>query len=500
MYFLGVENGLERTRSVVLNLETALVEAEAVVQHEFVEGLPVGHREQDPAQWIRSVDQTVRQCLEHLGDGRKRVVGIGVGGHPRAPVLLDRAHRIIRPTKLGWDRSTGRQDEELGRAFGGSPGMIELTGNTLEPGSVAARILWLKQNEPHHFQRLAMVMMPHDFINYWLTGVNRTEFSEAAQTGLLDVRVREWSGPLAEYVDPGFLEMLPPVRSSREPHALLRGELARGWGLSEDLPVSAGGSLAMMEVMGAGSVTPGSVTVTLAPVGRVALVCDEARVDPLGEIATGCDLTDRWLATTQTIQAAGGLDQVRRHYGWDGAQMREAMMAARDGSGGLLLLPGSRRAGHEGVLYGLDGGNFRPENVARAGLEALLLEMSAGLERMRSLGVEPEMVRMTGGGAADGELRQLVADVCGLPVLPLRGDPSAALGAALQAALSFFHQSGEDLSYAEITSYVVEPDESQRCEPNQRRYQFYQDLLGRQRVLSEALRGERWSGGDGTRP
>ena len=127
MYFLGVENGLARTRSVVLNLESASIEAEAMVEHDFVANLAPGHREQDPSQWIRAVDQTVRECLERIGEGRKRVVGIGVAGHPRAPVLLDRENRIIRAAKVRGDRSTVRQREELQRAFGGSPGLIELT-------------------------------------------------------------------------------------------------------------------------------------------------------------------------------------------------------------------------------------------------------------------------------------------------------------------------------------------------------------------------------------
>lgn len=495
MYFLGVENGLARTRSVVLNLESASIEAEAVVNHDFIANLPPGHREQDPSQWIQAVDETVRRCLEQLGEGRKRLVGIGVAGHARAPVFLDRENRIIRPAKVGGDRSTIRQREELQRAFGGSPGLIELTGNSTRAGSVAAKLLWLKQSEPHHFQRLATVMMPHEFINYWLTGVKRTEFSEAAQTGLLEVRSREWCGPLTEYIDPSLVRMLPPVRSSRESHGPLRRELAQGWGLSEDIPVSAGGSMEMMMALGAGSVTPGSVTLSLAPQAGISVVCEEALVDPLGGIGAGCDLTDRWLATTKELRTGSALEEVRRHYGWDGPQLREAMMSAKDGAEGLLFLPGSLKAGYRGTLYGMDGRNFRPENIARAAFEALLLELGAGLRRMKELGVQPSLIRMIGGGAADAGIRQVVADVMGLPVLPVSGEVSPAMGAALQAAWTFFHMSGEDLTYAEITTYAVIPEEHQRSEPDANRCRAYAEQLGRQKALAETLRGEEWAEG-----
>lgn len=135
------------------------------------------------------------------------------------------------------------------------------------------------------------------------------------------------------------------------------------------------------------------------------------------------------------------------------------------------------------------------DQVARAGLEALLLELSSGLERMREIGVKPETIRLTGGGLADAEVRRLVADVMGVAVLPLRGEVSPAMGAALQVAWTFFHQSGEELTFEEITSYAVAPEEGQRCEPNQARFKFYQDLLKRQEALVETVQGEQCAKG-----
>jgi sugar (pentulose or hexulose) kinase len=123
MHFIGIEIGHGGTRAVALDLESAVLRAEAWVPHAWIEGLPAGYREQDPAQWIDAVDRAVRQCLDVLGDQRERVAAIGIAGPQRGLVLLDEANRIVRPTKLAGDVSVKRQADEIARAFGGAPGL-----------------------------------------------------------------------------------------------------------------------------------------------------------------------------------------------------------------------------------------------------------------------------------------------------------------------------------------------------------------------------------------
>ena len=78
------------------------------------------------------------------------------------------------------------------------------------------------------------------------------------------------------------------------------------------------------------------------------------------------------------------------------------------------------------------------------------------------------------------------------PIFSARAEACAALGAALQAAVTFFHLSGEDLTYSEITSYAVEPDEATRCEPGREGHAFYQELLARRRGFGELLQDDRF--------
>ncbi len=495
MYFLGVDSGPTGTSAVVLNLESASVAARSRQGHELSREVSGGHCEQDPVLWIRAVDHTVRECLAQLGEGRTRVAGVGVSGESGALVVLDAGNRIVRPAKLRGDRSAARQGEEISRAFGGAPGLIELTGNPLGASSLAARMQWLRQSEPYHYREVASVLTLHDFVNYWMAGVKRTEFGEASHTGLLDVRDREWCRELVEFVDPALGEMLPPIGSSREPLGVLRGELARAWGLGEGVLVSAGGPREAMAALGAGVALDGMVLVETGPAGMICGIRGEAAIDSRGELETCCDVTDRWLPMARREAAALCAGQVGRHYGWGEAEVEAALGATKPGAQGLRMLPamsGDFSVGvrdGRGVLMGMEASNLSASNVTRAAFEALALEFGRALGRMRELGLAPAEVRLAGKNGGGPGWRQLLADVFGVPVRRAPGEADAAFGAALQAAVTFFSQSGEDLTFAEIANYV---DHAEGCgvgEPDAERHAFYREMLERHDALGELFRG-----------
>ena len=141
MFFIGLDISHAGTRALALDLEAACICAESWAPHDWIEGLPAGYREQNPAQWIDAVARAIRQCLDVLGGHKEQVAAIGVAGPTRGLVLLDAENRIIRPAKLAGDRSVKRQAEEIARAFGGAPGLIELAGQS--PGVDSAAAEWL---------------------------------------------------------------------------------------------------------------------------------------------------------------------------------------------------------------------------------------------------------------------------------------------------------------------------------------------------------------------
>lgn len=494
MYVLGIDTGTQSTKTLVFDLEKATVIAESSQSYGMIEGLPDGHREQDPALWIKAVDHTVRHCLKQIGPEKTaRVVAIGVSGQQHGLVVLDRENRIIRPAKLWCDTSTSEQCDEISRGFGGNPGLIELAGNPILPGYTASKILWLKQHEPQNFQRIATILLPHDFINYWLTGVKRMEPGDASGTGLFDVRKRQWCRELIDFIDESLHHTLPPIGSSLDMLGPIRPELADAWGLGHQVLISAGGGDNMMGAIGTGNIGGGKVTVSLGTSGTIFAATETPVIDPQGEVAAFCDSTDKWLPLVCTMNATIVTEAVRKQYGWEHSQMEQEASKIPVGSDGLSMLPylqGERTPSLPdgcGILHGLTTHNFTPAHVMRAAIEGVSLTLGYGMMRLTELGLEPEQIRVTGGGANSQLWRQMIADVTGVPVVALKTNEGAALGAALQATVTFFRHSGENLTYDELIAYAVQPDETSFCEPHPKHHRIYQDLLAKQQYLVETL-------------
>jgi xylulokinase len=214
MITLGIDSGTQSTKTVALDISTGEILASAQQAYGFVEAKGNGAMEQDPAVWIAAVESTISQVLEKLGSRRSEVAGIGVSGQQHGLVLLDAADQVVRPAKLWCDTSTTAQCAELTKALGGEDKVVELTGNAMLTGYTAPKILWVRQNEPQNWEKTSHVLLPHDYINWWLTGVKSMEYGDASGTALLDVKTRSWSAPVLDAVAPGLEAKLPSLRSS----------------------------------------------------------------------------------------------------------------------------------------------------------------------------------------------------------------------------------------------------------------------------------------------
>jgi xylulokinase len=493
MIVLGIDSGTQSTKTIALDLESGKMLASASHSYGLIEGLPPGHMEQDPAKWIEAVDHTVRACLAELGARKDEVSAIGVSGQQHGFVPLDKKKKVIRPAKLWCDTSTAEQCKEFETEFGGQEGLIELAGNAILPGYTAPKILWLKQNEPKNFKALDAVLLPHDYLNFYLTGEHAMEFGDASGTGLLDVREKKWCEPLIEFIDPDLADWLPPVSSSRRALGLLRDSLREQWGLTKNVVVSAGGGDNMMGAIGTGNVQPGVVTVSLGTSGTVFAFSAEPVIDPQGEVAAFCDSTDRWLPLVCTMNVTVATEAARRLFGWKHEDLEREIAATPAGSGGLLFLPyltGERSPnlpGASGVFHGLNLDNMKPGHMARAVMEGATLGLGYGLARFRELGIEPAEIRLTGGGSKSPIWRQICADVFGVPTLCLQSAEGAALGAAIQAAFTWSSASGKPTSFRDLCARLVKVDTSTRAEPDPDHRAIYSRLLTSQGDLTRRM-------------
>jgi xylulokinase len=499
MLYIGIDSGTQSTKAVVLELGTGEIVAEAQRGYGLIEGLAPGHLEQHPREWVAAVEACVDECVDKLGVRRGEVRGLGVSGQQHGLVVLDGEGEVVRPAKLWCDTSTAAQCEQFAVEFGGVEGLVELAGNAILPGYTIPKLLWLKQEEPENFERVRLVLLPHDYLNHWLTGVARMEYGDASGTGVLDVRRREWCRPLMDFVDGRCIELFPEVGSSLDGHGILRGELASRWGFGEGVVVSAGGGDNMMGAIGTGNVVPGVVTASFGTSGTLYGAAATPVVDPGGEVAGFCDSADGWLPLVCTMNVTVVSEAVRALFGWGLGELEEALRASQPGAGGLSFLPylnGERTPnlpGGSGVLHGVRVDNLRPENLVRSAVEGATLGLGYGMRRFVELGLErPREVRVTGGGSKSAAWRQIAADVFGAEVVALATSEGAALGAAIQAARTDLARSGVAPGYEELCGRLVALDESTRCAPDAGRVGLYEEALERQVGLTRGLAGSGW--------
>jgi len=489
--FLGVEIGHAMTRVLALDVESASVTASASAPHEWLSGLPDGCHEQDPAIWLRAVDHAVREVLEALGEARRSVAGISVTAPPGGVVALDERDQVIRPVKWAGDLSATREAQEISRAFGGAPGLIELTGNAMDPLAMAAQVRWLKLHEPKHFERVRRLMSVQDFVGYWLSGETGTSASTAATSGWFEVPERSWSRTLVDFVAPEAAAMLPSGLPPGQPRGVLRSSLAEAWGLEDSVWVGPGAGQQAAALFAAGIALPEEMIADLSGEGCLAALSEGARVDFRGEGEIGCDLAGNGFTRMPMRNVVAAPEMIRRHNGWSTADFEKALAATEAGADGLLFLPYLRGESvpslpdASGLLHGITMNNLTPGNLARAAAEGVALGFAYGMSRLLDVGFQPLEVRLTRhAGPAGG---QLLADALGVPVVAVSGGGGALLGAAMQAAAVWFREQGEALGFEEVAGYMVTVDEESRCLPDPERHDFYQDLMGRQQYLAETL-------------
>ena len=490
--YLGIDSGTQSTKAVVLDLDTGRVIAEARAPHTLIAGLPAGHMEQHPAEWTAALDAVIGEVAVKID--RARVRGIGVSGQQHGFVPLDAGGKVIRPAKLWCDTSTVAECALLTKKLGGAKAVIRRTGLPFLPGYTAPKILWLKRHEPANFQKLRHVLLPHDYLNFHLTGNYFMEPGDASGTALLDVRRRTWSREATGAIDKNLADWLPPLSGSHEAAGTLRPELARQYGFSPDVVVSAGGGDNMMGAIGTGNVAPGAVTASLGTSGTIYAFAKKPVIDPQGEIAAFCSSTGGWLPLLCTMNLTLVTEQFRALFGWDHAALEAAVTAAPAGAGGLPLGPalaGERTPNvprGTGVLYGLNRRTLTPGHLARAGMEGVTFGLNYGLRRLGTLGVRPKEIRLTGGGAKSASWRQLMADIFGVPVVAMVEDEGAALGGALQAAWCAGLRAGDKTSLTVLAARAVALNESTRCVPNAKHRAVYRAMQARQDDLSLTLR------------
>src|SRR5512136_482037 len=199
---LGIDSGTQSTKVLVVDARDGKVLASAAQEYGLLPGLPPGAKEQHPHTWRDATASAIRRALRQAKAVAAEVKAIGVSGQQHGFVPLDKNGEVIRPAKLWCDTATAAECEQIMQSLGGLKPTIRALGNAVLPGFTASKILWLKKNEPQNYRRLATILLPHDYLNFWLTGEKVMEYGDASGTALLDVKKRRWAAEVLKAIDP----------------------------------------------------------------------------------------------------------------------------------------------------------------------------------------------------------------------------------------------------------------------------------------------------------
>jgi len=488
--YLGIDCGTQGTKSLLID-ENGVSQGRGYAPHALIER-ETGAREQQPEWWVEALRLSVRQALEQASGSQ--VQALGVSGQQHGLVVLDDQHNVIRPAKLWNDTETAPQNQQIIDLLGGKEAFFERFGIVPLTGYTVSKLLWLKQNEPENFARIRHILLPHEYLNFWLTGRMCAEFGDASGTAFFDVRSRQWAREVLDAIDGGTGQLfaaLPPLITVDEPVGTLRPEVAAELGLPTSCIVSSGGGDNMMGAIGTGNVREGVVTLSLGTSSTVYSFHNQPVLDPTGNVAPFCSSSGGWLPLVCTMNATNVVTQTLQTLGRTVQDIEAALAATSPGAHGLVFLPflnGERTPdlpNARGTLAGISANNFTPEHLIRAAIEGVSFGILNGLDLIQA-GAPVDRILVIGGGARSAAWRQLLSDSSGAHVeVPTEGE-AGCLGAAIQAIYVFSRTNGRLQSFREIADRCVHIEPQRSAIPNpvlrdsyRTARDRYQDLLKR---------------------
>lgn len=449
-YLLGIDVGTTGSKALLIDAAGQVV-ASAVTDYPMMTPQPLW-AEQNPADWWQATATSIRRVLGSGVARPEEIAGVGLTGQMHGLVMLDERGRVLRPCIMWNDQRTAAQCAAITEQVGRSR-LLELTGNPVLPGFTAPKIVWVREHEPDVYARTAHILLPKDYVRYYLTGEFFGEVSDASGTSLFDVGRRVWSDEMLAALDIPR-HWLPEVTESPVVSARLSSDAARETGLAAGTPVVGGGGDQAAQAVGTGIVHEGIVSVTLGTSGVVFAASDSYRVEPEGKLHAFCHaVPGKWHLMGVMLSAAGSFRWYRDTLGEaekeraaaTGADaydlLTEAAAAVPAGSEGLIFLPylTGERTPHpdsnaRGVFFGLTLRHGKP-HLTRAVLEGVSYGLLDSLDLMRSLGLTIEQVRVSGGGARSPLWRQILADAFNSEIVTVNVTEGAAYGAALLAGV-----------------------------------------------------------------
>ena len=492
MLYIGIDLGTSAVKLLLMDQEGAV---RNVVSKEYPLEFPhPGWSQQNPEDWRKAVLEGIPELLE--GFDRSQVAGIGAGGQMHGLVVLDEKDEVIRPAILWNDGRTAAEVDYLNGEVGKDK-LSAWTANIAFAGFTAPKLLWLRKNEPEHFARIAKIMLPKDYINYVLTGVHCTDYSDASGMLLLDVEHKGWSKEMLELCGVSEAQM-PRLFESYEAVGPLKPDIARQLGLPEHVKVCAGAGDNAAAAVGTGTVGEGACNISLGTSGTIFISSEHFGVDPNNALHAFAHADGHYHLMGCMLSAASCnkwlMEDIFHTTDYNAEQ--SPITPDRLGENHVFFLPylmGERSPINDtnarGTFVGMTMDTSRAD-LTQAVLEGVAFAIRDSLEVARSLGIQIHRSMICGGGAKSPLWRTIMANVLNLELDLPASEQGPGMGGAMLAMVACGAYPSVQDACAKLVqvSQTVKPDPALAAK-YEARYQQFKRIYPALKGIFPALAG-----------
>ncbi|UVI29163.1 xylulokinase [Paenibacillus spongiae] len=437
---MGIDIGTSSVKSMVIDSSGHV---SGFSQMDYDIDMPVsGYAQQNPDVWWKLVCETSELAMKKAGASGSSIAGIGFSGQMHGLVALDKEGQVLRPAIIWCDQRSIPQKKLLETMFSQEQ-LGELIQNSVATGFLLLSLMWIKENEPHIYDKIDRVMLPKDYVRYRLTGEAGTDTTDASSTSAYDTASMQWSEPLLAAVGIDR-RLFPEAGQPWEIAGHVTPQAAHETKFHAGTPVAFGGADQAMQAVGSGIIQLGDVSCTIGTGGQLFTPIDQPIYDKRLRTHTYVHaVPDRWYLMAATMSAGLSLrwlaSQVLRNQDYKALDRMAGKVPA--GSEGLLFLPyltGDRTPHMDpqsrGMFFGLHL-RHQDAHMVRAVLEGVCYSLRDGMEIFQSLGVEIRRIILAGGGAKSRLWSQIAADILNRDVYTSTIEEQACVGAALMAGV-----------------------------------------------------------------
>ncbi len=473
-YLLGFDVGSSSVKASLVEVESGAIAATAFFPETEapIKAVKAGWAEQDPQMWWNNAKLSLAKIMDETGAKGEDIKAIGISYQMHGLVCVDKNQNVLRDSIIWCDSRAVPYGEKAFKDLGAEKCLGHLLNS---PGNfTAAKLAWVKENEPALYEKIDKIMLPGDYIAMKLSGSINTTVEGLSEGMFWDFKEKQPAQFLLDYY--GFdKNLLAPTVPTFSVQATVSREAAAETGLKEGTPISYRAGDQPNNAVSLNVFNPGEIASTAGTSGVVYGVLGEVNYDPKSRVNTFAHVNytkeQTRLGVLLCINGTGILNAwIRRNVAPEGmsySEMNEVAAKVPIGSEGVTVIPfgnGAERVlENEDLGCSIHGLNFNKHtraHVMRAEQEGIVFSFCYGMEIMRQMGMKINTIHA---GKANMFLNPLFRDTLAstsgatIELYETDGSVGAAKGAGMGAGIYKDH----DEAFATLKKLaVIEPDSS----------------------------------------